>query len=153
MPVSESFGARILVIDHDPAFCGFLRDVLTENGYQAFVANDGATGAARLEEIRPDLIILDLMLPDIDGLLLCSDLTRAAVPVSSAAPRTGNATAFSRSDSGRMISFRSPSTFTSSRRGYPRFCGGRVRPARPARTFSAGASGRRAWRSAVRDQR
>ncbi len=78
---SKSANARILIVDDDPAVAGSLADLLAIDGYQASVAKNGSTAKAKLQELRPDLVILELMLPDIDGLILCSELTRAAVPV------------------------------------------------------------------------
>src|SRR6266705_1287603 len=79
--VSKKARARILVIDDDPVMAGSFVELLAMDGYQASVAKNGSTGRAKLQELHPDLVILDLMLPDIDGLVLCSELSRAAVPV------------------------------------------------------------------------
>src|SRR6266516_4060970 len=79
--VSKKARARILVIDDDTVMAGSLVELLAMDGYQASVAKNGSTGRAKLQELHPDLVILDLMLPDIDGLVLCSELSRAAVPV------------------------------------------------------------------------
>src|SRR6266581_7837959 len=77
----ESARARILIVDDDPVMAGSLAELLAMDGYQASVAKNGSTAKAKLQELCPDLVILDLMLPDIDGLVLCSELSRAAVPV------------------------------------------------------------------------
>src|SRR6266581_3709892 len=78
--VSKSARARILIVDDDPVMAGSLAELLAMDGYQAVIAKNGSTARAKLQELRPDLVILDLMLPDIDGLVLCSELSRAAVP-------------------------------------------------------------------------
>src|SRR5438105_13461904 len=59
-----------------------LTDVLESAGYQVRVAATGAAARAQVEQHKPDLIILDLVLPDEDGLVLCSVLKNvAAVPI------------------------------------------------------------------------
>ncbi|MBI4492403.1 MAG: response regulator transcription factor [Chloroflexi bacterium] len=67
-------GSRILVIEDDHAVGRVLRDVLTQEGHQVTVATDGAQAEALLEEVQPDLVLLDIILPDIDGLVLCSQM-------------------------------------------------------------------------------
>jgi two-component system alkaline phosphatase synthesis response regulator PhoP len=57
-------------------------DVLEANGNRVWAAQRGSEAKALLEQVRPDLVILDLMLPDIDGLVLCSTLKAAQdVPI------------------------------------------------------------------------
>jgi DNA-binding response OmpR family regulator len=59
-----------------------LADLLEAAGYQVRQASTGATARALTEQVRPDLIILDLVLPDEDGLVLCSMLKASAgVPI------------------------------------------------------------------------
>ena len=77
---SKNTRARILIVEDDPVMAGSLVELFTMDGYQAAVAKNGSTAKAKLQELHPDLVILDLMLPDIDGLVLCSELSRAAVP-------------------------------------------------------------------------
>jgi two-component system NtrC family sensor kinase len=60
---------QILIIDDSPEICSLLADyVLPELGYSALVANTGRQGLARLRQRLPDLILLDLQLPDTSGL-------------------------------------------------------------------------------------
>src|SRR5579884_99289 len=61
----------ILVVDDDPSIRVMLRDLLTLEGYHVELAADGAAARARLERGGIDLLVLDLMLPDIDGVRLC----------------------------------------------------------------------------------
>lgn len=63
-----SEGARVLVIDDEVQIRRFLKIGLEANGYAVFEAEDGQTGLNRAAQLRPDLIILDLGLPDMDGM-------------------------------------------------------------------------------------
>ena len=68
---------RILVVDDDPELADILRRALTEQLYHVEVAHDGpgALHMATTEDF--DLIVLDLMIPDIDGLTVCRNLRQA----------------------------------------------------------------------------
>lgn len=57
----------ILVIEDDPTFAGILVDMVRERGFSALVAADGEAGIALAEQYLPNAIILDVMLPHIDG--------------------------------------------------------------------------------------
>ena len=59
---------QILVIDDDSDFREYLRIILESHGYRVRCAGNAREGAAAVESGRPDLIILDLGLPDMDGL-------------------------------------------------------------------------------------
>ncbi len=61
-------GPRVLVVDDEPAIRRFLHASLTAHGYNVFVAADGQEGLAAAAGRRPDLVILDLGLPDLDGI-------------------------------------------------------------------------------------
>jgi len=65
--------ATILVVDDEPKIAQLARDYLEHAGFTVVTAADGRTGLARAQESHPNLIVLDLRLPDIDGL----DVTRA----------------------------------------------------------------------------
>ena len=58
---------KVLVIDDEPALCRALRVNLTARDYDVSVAGDGTTGLATIARERPDVVILDLGLPDMDG--------------------------------------------------------------------------------------
>jgi two-component system response regulator MtrA len=74
--------ATILLVEDDAAVAYMLTDVLESTGYQVRVADTGAAARGMVEQIRPALIILDLILPDEDGLVLCSVLKNMAnVPI------------------------------------------------------------------------
>ena len=61
-------GARVLVVDDEPAIRRFLRVSLSAHGYAVFEASDGQGALSAVVADRPDLIILDLGLPDLDGI-------------------------------------------------------------------------------------
>ena len=71
-----------MLVEDDPAVAQTLTDALESSGYRIWHAENGADAKTLLEQSRPGLIILDLMLPDIDGLVLCSGLKSIAdVPI------------------------------------------------------------------------
>jgi DNA-binding response OmpR family regulator len=74
---------RVLVVDDDPTVSDVLRRYLERAGYEVAHAADGPTALHRFGQREPDLVVLDLMLPGIDGLEVCRRLqqTGAAVPV------------------------------------------------------------------------
>jgi two-component system response regulator MtrA len=71
-----------MLVEDDHAVAQTLTDALESSGYRVWLAETGADARTLLEQTRPDLIILDLMLPDVDGLVLCSGLKAIAdVPI------------------------------------------------------------------------
>jgi two-component system, OmpR family, phosphate regulon response regulator PhoB len=64
----------VLVVDDDPGLRSVLRDVLSDNGYQVIEAENGHKARALLADHQPDVILLDLGLPDVSGLDLLRDL-------------------------------------------------------------------------------
>ena len=65
---------NILVVDDDAEIRSLVAEYLNQHGYRVSTARDGAALRRALENDRPDLVILDLMLPGEDGLALCRDL-------------------------------------------------------------------------------
>jgi adenylate cyclase len=63
--------ARILVIEDTPANIQTLSAILKQEGYQISIATNGRLGLEALERIRPDLILLDIMMPEMDGFETC----------------------------------------------------------------------------------
>jgi two-component system, OmpR family, response regulator len=73
---------HILIVDDDAEIRALLRDYLEKQGYRVTTVADGRGLRSALEGARPDLVILDLMLPGDDGLELCRDLrARSSVPI------------------------------------------------------------------------
>lgn len=62
----------ILVVEDDVAIARGLRDTLTREGYRVLVENDGMKGYQRARKDQPDLVVLDVMLPTMDGFKVCS---------------------------------------------------------------------------------
>ena len=77
--------SRILVVDDDPLIRKILTDQLTEAGYRVSTAGDGAEALAKVAEDPPDLILLDIILPKLDGFEVCrrlkSDEQTILIPV------------------------------------------------------------------------
>jgi len=76
MPLMKQPKARILVVEDDAALLGGLLDVLVFNGYEARGVEDGGQGLSKGLEEKFDLIILDVMLPTIDGFSICEEIRK-----------------------------------------------------------------------------
>ena len=63
--------AHILIIEDDARLARMVAEYLGQSGYSVTHAGEGGLGLAALQERLPDLVILDLMLPDTDGLEVC----------------------------------------------------------------------------------
>lgn len=74
---------KILVVDDEPNLGRLCREELEEDGYEVSVASTGADAMERFRRERPDLVVLDIKLPDIDGLELLALMKeiRQEVPV------------------------------------------------------------------------
>ena len=73
---------HILIVDDDAEIRGLLGEYLQKQGYRATAVADGKGLRAAMEKSRPDVIVLDLMLPGEDGLALCRDLrARSEIPI------------------------------------------------------------------------
>jgi serine phosphatase RsbU (regulator of sigma subunit) len=65
---------RAVVIEDDPDIRGLLVRILTKQGFEVTAAADGLAGIAAVRAVKPDLVTLDLNLPDLDGLEVCTKL-------------------------------------------------------------------------------
>lgn len=73
---------RVLIVDDDPAIREVVRIALARDGFDTVEAADGAAALAQFAATRPDLIVLDVMLPEMDGTDVCRTLRReSAVPI------------------------------------------------------------------------
>ena len=72
----------ILIIEDEPKVARLARDYLEKNNYRVLIANDGKSGLATARGEKPDLLVLDLMLPEMDGLDVCRALRRESdIPI------------------------------------------------------------------------
>jgi len=76
-------GASVLVVDDDPTVSDVVRRYLEHAGYQVTLAGDGEAALSEHARVRPDLVILDLMLPGLDGLQVCRRIRQGSdnVPI------------------------------------------------------------------------
>jgi len=65
---------KILVVDDDPDILEAISMILESQGYKAVTARDGVEGLANLKAEKPDLLILDLLMPKMDGFAVCKEL-------------------------------------------------------------------------------
>ena len=67
---------RILIVDDERDFVELLQYRLAGLGCEFIVANDGVQALSQARQLKPDLILLDILLPDLDGLSVCEILRR-----------------------------------------------------------------------------
>ena len=67
---------KILVVDDDPAIRNLIHRFLSQQGYQVESGEDGQTGLELFEQLNPDLVVLDVNLPDTTGYKLCQEMQR-----------------------------------------------------------------------------
>lgn len=73
---------KILIVDDDTNICELLRLYLSKDGFDTVVCNDGETALKTAAEIAPDLILLDIMLPKLDGWQVCRAIRKESnVPI------------------------------------------------------------------------
>ena len=73
---------KILVVDDDPAINEMLTIVLEAEGFQTSSVTDGAEAVQTFHSFGPDLILLDLMLPGMNGIDICREIRKeSAVPI------------------------------------------------------------------------
>ncbi|MFC5700090.1 response regulator transcription factor [Cohnella faecalis] len=74
--MQQNKGIKILLIDDEPNILQFLELGLSNEGFQVQTAPDGVAGLAAAEQFRPHVVILDVMMPEMDGFEVCSRLKR-----------------------------------------------------------------------------
>lgn len=81
-PAEEGDGLKVLVVEDEPDQQALLRAILEEGGYQLHLVPDGPSALDQVAADPPDLIVLDLVLPRMDGLTVCRALRRwTAAPI------------------------------------------------------------------------
>ncbi|HEX2263996.1 MAG TPA: response regulator, partial [Pseudonocardiaceae bacterium] len=74
--------ARVLVVDDDPALAEMLTIVLRGEGFDPAVVSEGTKALPALRELKPDLVLLDLMLPGMNGIDVCKAIrAESGVPI------------------------------------------------------------------------
>ncbi|MCR4615777.1 MAG: response regulator transcription factor [Clostridiales bacterium] len=69
---------KILVVDDDTNICELLRLYLDKEGYIVSIANDGGTAIRAFNSLEPDLVLLDIMLPVLDGWQVCREIRKTS---------------------------------------------------------------------------
>jgi len=76
---------RILVVDDEPDFCSIVQGQLEKEGYEVDLAYNGVEGLEKIRSNPPDAIVLDVMMPEMDGYAVCKELkadkATAGIPV------------------------------------------------------------------------
>lgn len=76
---------RILVVDDEPDFCSIVQGQLEKEGYEVELAYNGVEGLEKIRSNPPDAIVLDVMMPEMDGYEVCkklkADEATAGIPV------------------------------------------------------------------------
>lgn len=73
--------ARVLIIEDELPMRTALQDCLAAEGHRVITASDGEAGLKRALEEKPDLVLLDIMMPRMDGYAVCEELRRLTIPV------------------------------------------------------------------------
>ncbi len=85
VPRELSRPGRILIVDDDPHYLEMTADVLEDEGYDVRIATDGAAGIAAIEQHAPDVVLLDLMMPEVNGFEVVSHMrghpATAGIPI------------------------------------------------------------------------
>jgi len=77
-PAAGSTRPRVLLVEDSARLAASIREYLERHGFEVFVEGDGLAVAERFERLKPELVILDLMLPGKDGLAICRELRAGA---------------------------------------------------------------------------
>ena len=79
MPLDShmSHRATVLVVDDDADVTDTMREILEDEGHRVFVANNGARALEVVRAVRPDLVLLDLEMPEMDGRHFLAEVRRA----------------------------------------------------------------------------
>ncbi len=67
---------KVLVVDDDRNICELLRINLEKEGYSVIISNDGAEAIVKFGALKPDMVLLDIMLPSVDGWQVCREIRK-----------------------------------------------------------------------------
>jgi DNA-binding response OmpR family regulator len=67
---------KILIVEDEPGICSFLKEGLEEEGYDITIASDGVKGIEKFHRSKPDLVLLDWMLPRMHGVDVCREVRK-----------------------------------------------------------------------------
>ncbi len=74
--------SKILLVDDEPKVCELIKAYLVKDGYDVVIATDGKSAIDQAQRYKPDLILLDLNLPELDGLEVCRTIRKQSnVPI------------------------------------------------------------------------
>ncbi len=75
-------GAQVLVVDDDVHICELIRLYLEKDGFRVALSHDGRKAVEAFKELAPDIVVLDIMLPGIDGWQVCREIRRfSQIPI------------------------------------------------------------------------
>lgn len=73
---------KVLIVDDDPNICELIKICLEKEGYSTSIANDGAEAIEEFKSYMPNIVLLDIMMPKIDGLQVCREIRKESnVPI------------------------------------------------------------------------
>src|ERR1700750_2230673 len=96
----QAVKTRVLIVEDDPNIVDLIRSNLAVRGFDTLVSSDGTRALSMLETEQPDMVLLDLMLPEVDGFELCRQIRErsnvAIIVVSARGGERDKVTALSR---------------------------------------------------------
>lgn len=82
MAIQLMAAQKVLVVDDEDHILELAKLYLSREGYQVETISDGGQALARIAQVRPDLVVLDIMLPNVDGLSICREVRKhSQVPI------------------------------------------------------------------------
>ena len=73
---------KILIVDDDANICELLRLYLSKEGFAPIIVNDGVSAVESIDTVKPSLVLLDIMLPKLDGWQVCRKIRQSSdVPI------------------------------------------------------------------------
>ncbi len=73
---------KVLIVDDDKNICDLLRLYLEKDGYSVILSHDGEEAVVKFNALKPDMVLLDIMLPGIDGWQVCREIRKKSnVPI------------------------------------------------------------------------